>query len=378
MTTKRISQLDGLRGVAILLVVVWHYYVGNRIGANHNATVLLAKRLLAFSWSGVDLFFVLSGFLIVGILLDQKDAKNYFHVFYLRRFCRILPVYYLLLALFWILSSTLTLTGTVHSALFANPLPAWIYLTLTQNLYMADRGFGPGWLGLTWSLCVEEQFYLLIPAVVRFFQVRTIAWIFAVCVLAAPVFRSLYPGLHAFVITPFRADALLSGGCLAILVRSPRVLALMFKHRSSLYLILVVLIAVNALFVDLESVGHSAHAWLAAVYSVLLLVSVVDSNGPMACFLSIPTLAWIGNRSYFIYLFHAPVLGLTSVVFGSTGMEITSIADLAVVTLALVMTLALSQVSFRYFEAYFLKLGQRVSYAPLGTSSRLDDVTHDR
>src|ERR687884_397533 len=118
----RIRELDGVRGIAILLVLVWHYLVC-QVGAPPPLF-----RFLMATWSGVDLFFVLSGALLRGRL----------------------PI------------------GTANGWLFDDPLPLWSYATFTQNFLMSKWGtFGPNWLAPTWSLAIEEQFYLLLTIVIR-------------------------------------------------------------------------------------------------------------------------------------------------------------------------------------------------------------------
>ena len=166
---KRVSQLDGVRGVAILLVLVWHYF-GAQVVAEPKSILHYCTHALSLTWSGVDLFFVLSGFLIAGILLDHHNTSNYFRVFYLRRVCRIFPLYFLLLALFLCLSATNLSTSPSFRWLLHDPFPIWSYATFTQNILMGARGgFGPHWLGITWSLAVEEQFYLFVPFLNLFF-----------------------------------------------------------------------------------------------------------------------------------------------------------------------------------------------------------------
>jgi peptidoglycan/LPS O-acetylase OafA/YrhL len=95
----RIPELDGIRGLAILLVLVWHYF-GHFEGVLQRSWQAYALATLRLSWSGVDLFFVLSGFLIGGILYDAKDSKSYYQTFYRRRILRIFPLYFLWIALF--------------------------------------------------------------------------------------------------------------------------------------------------------------------------------------------------------------------------------------------------------------------------------------
>jgi peptidoglycan/LPS O-acetylase OafA/YrhL len=145
-------------------VVVWHYFVGIP-GGEASAVASFFRRLFYLGWSGVDLFFVLSGFLIGGILLDNRASPRYFRTFYVRRAFRILPVYVLLLVPFWSARSSVGTSGSVAVAtLLEGEIPAWSYGLFVQNLFMAAIGdFGAQWTGITWSLAVEEQFYLVLP-----------------------------------------------------------------------------------------------------------------------------------------------------------------------------------------------------------------------
>src|SRR2546430_16200390 len=147
---KRISHLDGVRGVAILLVLVWHYFT-SQVVAQPKSFTSYCRHATSLTWSGVDLFFVLSGFLIGGILLDHRNTSNYFRVFYLRRVCRIFPLYFIVLALFLALFATSIATSPSFRSLFQDPFPIWSYATFSQNILMGIRGdFGPGFLGITW------------------------------------------------------------------------------------------------------------------------------------------------------------------------------------------------------------------------------------
>jgi peptidoglycan/LPS O-acetylase OafA/YrhL len=160
-----VPELDGIRGAAVLLVLVFHWFL------SEGGLVFLPQpiyNVLLMGWSGVDLFFVLSGFLITSILIKERDADNYFKIFYVRRFCRILLLYFavllLTLAVFY-----LTLPVDSRNWLFGSILPVWSYLTFTQNLVMSATGtMGSKIIDATWSLVVEEQFYLTLPLIVRF------------------------------------------------------------------------------------------------------------------------------------------------------------------------------------------------------------------
>lgn len=170
----RIAELDGVRGLAIALVLVWHYLassIDQRVAAD--GLVVLSK-VFALTWSGVDLFFVLSGFLIGGILLDNIDSPTYFRTFYVRRIARILPLYFAWFLLFLIIVR-LGIFRSIPSLehLFADPLPVWSYVTFTQNFVMTSSyRFGAEWLGVTWSLAIEEQFYLILP----YFEKGIVRW----------------------------------------------------------------------------------------------------------------------------------------------------------------------------------------------------------
>src|SRR5438445_3828919 len=131
----RIPELDGLRGLAIGSVLIWHYFMVPTITAP--ATPLSYALVLGrLTWTGVDLFFVLSGFLIGGILLDARKASNYFQVFYTRRFFRIVPIYAAILLLF---PALLAVAQRMHHGDFTGlqePLPWYSFWTFTQNFWM--------------------------------------------------------------------------------------------------------------------------------------------------------------------------------------------------------------------------------------------------
>lgn len=196
-TTKRIDQLDGVRAVAILSVFLHHAF---------------KIRML---WAGVDLFFVLSGFLITGVLLRMKDrsAGRFFGHFYKRRALRILPPYALLLLLVTLVYG---LGWAAHKCL---------YLFFLMNYMVAARIPHLEGLGVLWSLAVEEQFYLVWPFVIYLFSERSVGRIAAVLVVLAPLLRwfctPLFPNYWPiYVMTPFRMDLLAVGALLSIVWRN--------------------------------------------------------------------------------------------------------------------------------------------------------------
>ena len=150
---QRIPQLDAVRGIAVLVVML------------HNSGAF--PRLFAHGWMGVDLFFVLSGFLISGILLDTKQSESYFNNFYIRRCLRIWPLYYSALVFMFVLVPFLR--PSEASAIFASrSSPWWAFPLFLQNFLVPSPTGATGLLGVTWSLAVEEQFYLVWPWVIRY------------------------------------------------------------------------------------------------------------------------------------------------------------------------------------------------------------------
>ncbi|HVD60449.1 MAG TPA: acyltransferase, partial [Gemmatimonadaceae bacterium] len=184
-----ILALDGLRGIAILLVVACHFVSNLHIAATGWARpfVIVAHA----GWAGVDLFFVLSGFLITGILLDARGSGSYFKAFYARRVLRILPAYYGFLLVAFVILPALHL-GAGDNYMLARQHQGWYWLHLTNvmmSLGAAGRGPYPG--TLFWSLAVEEQFYLLWPAIVALCSVRSLRRVCIAGIFACAILRIL-------------------------------------------------------------------------------------------------------------------------------------------------------------------------------------------
>jgi peptidoglycan/LPS O-acetylase OafA/YrhL len=210
---EKIPQLDALRGIAILLVIAHNATL-------HYGTTSYLHPLFDRGWMGVDLFFVLSGFLISGILLDTKESPNYFKNFYARRVLRIWPLYYCLLAfMFVVLPHASASQGAV---IFAKSSPWWAYPFFLQNFLLPLSTDAAGPLGVTWSLAIEEQFYLVWPIIVRFLSKRQVAILAMVEIATSPFLRYFLAAHHIHIYANFfcRLDGLMLGAGLAALVRS--------------------------------------------------------------------------------------------------------------------------------------------------------------
>lgn len=361
--SRRIPQLDGLRGVAIAMVLACHYtlYAG-AFGAP--AFVHLLWPLFRVGWVGVDLFFVLSGFLIGGILLDARGSANYFRVFYLRRCCRICPVYFAFLLLAWGVLPILR-------APVLPPLP--VCVLFVQNFWLAAHGSSQvGVLGPTWSLAVEEQFYLLLPALIYFVAPRRLPRLLLWGIAAGPIFRAavftLRPGagMAVFVLLPCRIDSLLTGVAAAYVLRVPGIFERIQANRKRLWTALEALSVISLVWLVLGSrenplTGIAIYSALSLVFVCLLLLSLVD--GVLKSALYARWLRWLGRVSYSIYISHLLVF-LTVV----RALPFSLHRGLMAAVVALALTLALAAVSWKFFERPILKFGHRVSYAGRSTA----------
>ena len=212
-TREKIPQLDALRGIAILLVIAHNATL-------HYGTTSYLHPLFDRGWMGVDLFFVLSGSLISGILLDTKESPNYFKNFYARRVLRIWPLYYCLLAFMFVVLPHASASQGV--AIFAKSSPWWAYPLFLQNFLLPLSTDAAGPLGVTWSLAIEEQFYLVWPIIVRFLSKRQVAILAIAEIAASPFLRYFLAAHHIHIYANFfcRLDGLMLGAFLAALVRS--------------------------------------------------------------------------------------------------------------------------------------------------------------
>jgi peptidoglycan/LPS O-acetylase OafA/YrhL len=219
-----IPALDGLRGLAILMVLLFHF-VAQTTATNRFEAVV--NGVLNYGLLGVDLFFVLSGFLITGILYDSCAGPHYFRRFYLRRVLRIFPLYYgVLTIVFFVVPLVPALRASSIAALREHQAWAWCYAV---NVYLSIHG---GWVlsyvEHFWSLAVEEHFYFLWPFVVWRLARRPRALMAAALALAAGSFAARVAasllGVSAVtttVLTPFQLDALCLGAFFAVAIRQP-------------------------------------------------------------------------------------------------------------------------------------------------------------
>jgi peptidoglycan/LPS O-acetylase OafA/YrhL len=306
---QTIPQLDRLRGLAILMVVLSHTV--------HVVPAIVA-RVFYQGWIGVDLFFVLSGFLITGILWDTRGSNGYFRRFYGRRILRIWPAYLLFLfVVFCIFPLLKWSAGGPALSIPSDPLGAWVYLLMIQNLFGVQL-FSSALLVATWSLAVEEQFYLVWPAVIRLASQRVVLPCLMVGLLVLPLIR-LWARNHGFspasiYVNPLtHGDGLLCGAIVALWLRSAKPKRKTLLLAGSILLItgLAAFVPIHPSHVVREYCSPLVFTSVALASTGLLLVALVSENlGSILhrAFFMNGTLSFFGYISYSLYLYHDPIL----------------------------------------------------------------------
>jgi peptidoglycan/LPS O-acetylase OafA/YrhL len=365
-----VPALDGVRGLAILVVMLGHFAIGF---FPLNGVDSAVKVLVQSGWAGVDIFFVLSGFLITGILLEAKGSSHYFRNFYARRVLRIFPAYYAFLFIFFIVAPRIT-PAALNWPFDSWKTSQWWFWGYASNLQILF----PSWvrplpLSHFWSLAVEEQFYLFWPAVVlissRKSLIRTcIAFLIGCVVLRIWLHSTGIDTTAGYRITPARLDTLGMGALLAVLVRDPRMWARI--RRMPVIAMGIALTGVTLLSIPEGGMLQGGFGMQAAGYTLLamlgaaLIVISIDparARSPLHWFLRSRTMRFLGKYSYAMYIIHFPldwVLENTGhgvarfpVMFGS---RLPAYAMFALFASAITAILALA--SWNLFEKHFLHL----------------------
>jgi peptidoglycan/LPS O-acetylase OafA/YrhL len=314
-----VKTLDGIRGLAILLVMIHHLFVLTPQNRIENAFASVAH----LGAHGVDLFFVLSGFLITGILLAGRGESHQLRNFYARRVLRIFPLYYAVLAFSFLILPTLMRALPLAAsklARFEGTTQEWYwYVLYLSNFAIAHAGaFRHGVLDVTWSLAIEEQFYLLWPAIVLLLNRRQLEFVCLGIIVAAllcriAVYATGYTWIQAYVLTPCRMDALAVGGLLAAHVRSghwnQRALVVASKRFFAIAMLLIASAVGMGYAQDYSplvyTIGFSVIAMVCG--AGLLIVRYSPPGSLINRIFSSKLLTIYGRYSYGIYLFHLPI-----------------------------------------------------------------------
>ena len=369
VSEHRILELNGLRGMAVAMVLIWHF-VGAIISPDLGVLSKIASNVFVFGRTGVDLFFVLSGFLIIGILADRRDSPYYFLTFYRRRAARILPPYLLLIALFWIFTFWLP-----PNSYFGNTIGPLVYLVFGQNWFMSFHNeWGPSASSVTWSVAIEEQFYLLFPVVIFFTPPPRLKAVLICFAAGSAVARACFYFFHPenyfapYVNTFLRLDGLCIGGLLALAYRNPGMLALLQKNRQNIGRAFLIGAATIPAFIAFfgrapaDTMYYWGHSYLAIFYAIGLLNILLNQGSPSLAVLRSKALQFHGKISYSVYLFHPMIIGLFFLSRGRIE-ELKTMEDLSLLVAALVTTIAFCWISYHLLEKPMITWGHRVRYS---------------
>lgn len=347
--------------MALLLVVLYHVVMFGRVEAVSLPERLIERVALKF-WLGVDLFFVLSGFLITGILLKTRGTAHYYRNFMMRRVLRIFPLYYLFIVVFFLV---LPMLFPAHAELQRlPPLQAWYWLYIPNVRIFLQGDWYAHYAEHTWSLAIEEQFYLVWPLVVLFAGAKRLLWIGGFCTLASLALR-IWLTTHganyakALVLTPAHLDGVMLGSMLAVLVelleKEPQKLRrLMFKAMG----VAVVGLAATVVAPLSSSTKHYAFTvtWASLLFTAMLGLIVTGRPGSwLEWLLGNPVLRFVGFYSYGLYLIHESIFReLGRHLPTRTGPAIVHWLVLAVLGSAISVLLAM--LVYHGYEARFLSL----------------------
>lgn len=365
MKTSYMPQLDGLRAIAIAAVMFSHFTRPDAF------PTFIA--IVPWGPMGVWLFFVLSGFLITGILLDSRDLSEHkpergfaLRQFYVRRFLRIFPLYY----------------GVVFAAIaldveMARDLSGWL-LTYTANIYVTLANDWPGHFSHFWTLAVEEQFYLVWPWIILFAPKRRILLIIVLAIISAPIYRLLVlelgsGGLAMAVFTVSCFDSLGMGALLAVLVRSETkqeslsrlMIAIVLPIGLVWTLVLLAAKGANPDFREFDVLFASAAA---TVFMPIVYAASIGSG--WLRWLSIRPVAYLGKISYGIYVYHPlvplafqPLYQFLGVRYFEWNGALWPHKDLLYVVLSVLLTILVAALSWHLFESQINRQKRHFPYS---------------
>lgn len=355
---NHLTALDGIRGVSVLCVILAHH----------------VRFPLAFL--AMDCFFVLSGFLITGILLDTKGSKGYFKNFYFRRALRIFPIYYFtLFVFFYVLDGCCSLSDNPDFEFyFENEISFWVYFQNYSLAHMDPRQSHA--LVHLWSLAVEEQFYVFVPLMVFLFSRKNLAFLFGLIIIGALFYRvDNFVNNGSWVIeymsTVSRMDALALGGVVALLVRSQWWETIKNYRRQFkivlacliFYFLLWMLTSDNFYFLPARGIiQRTVNYTLSALMFSLLLVLAVLKDKYITKVFCAKLLTYLGKRSYAIYIFHMPIKHMLIPFLTTHVFWLANLGKWPTICLSLLLATTSGEISWRLIEKQALGLKKYFKY----------------
>jgi peptidoglycan/LPS O-acetylase OafA/YrhL len=314
--SKHIPVLDGIRAYAILMVCLVHFFQVDETGlySNHKYLGVFLYKLSQLGLKGVELFFMLSGFLITGILVDSKKSNKYFRSFYARRFIRIFPLYYFVLAISFLVLPHLIYIDDAGKHVINNQFWLWTY---TSNISHFLDFFSGGWdaslnfpsFGHFWSLCVEEHFYIFWPFIIYFVKekhLKTTMWFIVSFSSLAVIWTYIYPDYWPILNwTTIQCAGVLSlGGLLALEYKNKKNWDQISMLAKKLVLPFVLLFMLSNFIPRRYDILHVVTYFTSIIAFLLVLIVALNNNKITNKCFNRKWLYFIGKISYGIYVYH--------------------------------------------------------------------------
>lgn len=346
-----IPALDGLRGIACIMVVFYHNFP-------------FLYRYLFFAWLSMDIFFVLSGYLITDILCKTFVRKNYLRNFYARRLLRVFPLYYLAIFLFLVLIPSLVRMPFRIDYFTSNQIYFWLFL---QNWLLIFNKTDQSFLNHLWSMAVEEQFYLLWPLVFAFIRKPKILITLLIILLLSFVTLRFWlwnSQLSSLPYFSFYSFTRIDGICIGCLIGLLQNTNTKFVEKYTAFIVLF-FAAVNFIFYFVnKQVGHSipyllvGYSTFSMLFGLLLYDLINHENSWFTKFFNLRLLRFVGTISYGTYIFHWPVFLLLSHYLAKLPNLNSWVYNVQVFSsvVATIIAFIIGYLSYRYFEMKFLKL----------------------
>ena len=366
-SSLHLPALDGLRGLAIVLVIAHNFDI---LELPLTAAGRLFDFMLNVGWIGVQLFFVLSGFLITRILLQTKQSPNYYSAFFGRRVLRIFPLYYGVLFVTFVVFPLLDKVSAELARDQANQIWLWLYL----SNWSQPLNIGSQVLPHFWSLAIEEQFYLLWPLLVHRRSPRQVLGLCLAVVVISPGLRvgMLWQDVRPefiYAYTICRMDALALGAAVAALLQFPGLARRLFARRDSLvrgalFIWITGLILTHG-YPRTSPLGQTlGYSCLAVVFAMIVFAVALggqsgDNLSMWERILNAEFLRTLGKYSYAMYVFHKPLhdwIGRPLLAHFGLLNRNSYVVAIGYVLITIIVTLAAAVLSFHLFEKHFLAM----------------------
>lgn len=371
-------NLEGLRFLAFFVVFINHATSSLGFYNPSKAFVFIRTNFLLNGNLGVSFFFVLSGFLITYLLLKEKEISGKINIknFYLRRVLRIWPLYFLIVAMCLLIFPLFEniLPQWFPIGVSTSEINKWFYLTFTGNFDYIYNGINNFMIGILWSVSIEEQFYLLWPLIIAFVPTKYLLKTFIIIILGSIAFRFFYARGNVMIIKYHSLSSvsdLATGALIAYLAFRQSVIDRMEKIPKYaiviVYILLFILVPLHFYVWKFGIYYNHLSSLMPVIFSSLFAFIIMEQNYSKHSFYKISNwkiISSFGKYTYGMYCYHIIVFFAVMLIFHLIGVNLNGMSKytfLFVVITSFFSTLLVSELSYRYYESFFLRLKDRFS-----------------